>query len=76
MLWGGRRVISSRFPAHNVPISVVVGVQAVAVLVLGIARQMPVGGIDHLDARAIRRARVKMLIPAARLQVAKVCRMS
>jgi hypothetical protein len=54
----------------------VVGVEQAAVLVLGVLRQVAVRLIVICTLVPIRRARVKMLMPAARLQVAKVWRMS
>jgi hypothetical protein len=57
-------------------VSAVVRIEQAAVLILGVLRQMAVRASIICTLGPIRRERVKMLIPAARLHVANVWRMS
>jgi hypothetical protein len=50
----------------------VVGIEEVAIVVVGVAGEMPVGGVGDLQLVPIRRASAQMLMSAARLQVAMV----
>ena len=51
-------------------------VEQLALIRIRSGHQMPVRAVDHLHARPIRRASVKMSTPAARFHVAYVCRRS
>jgi hypothetical protein len=70
------RAAIERMRAHSVPTAVVVHIAQPAVVIVGVPGQVPVRGVDHLHAGAMRRASVKMLMLAARLHVANVWRMS